>query len=349
MTTIYLIRHAEAEGNLYRRAQGHYNSTITDRGYRQIAALAKRFADVPIDAVYSSDLARTCTTALSITYPKKLPLHTTAELREISVGVWEDKTWAEIGYFDREELVRFNTNIETWHVSLGQDIDTVRDRMMGALKKIIEENPNRTVTVFSHGMALRTLIGTLQGLSFSEIDKTGHAENTAVTKLECDERGIRVIYRDDASHLPDDLHTLGRQAWTKNKGGLEPGIYFAPSGADGHFDVYREEKTIGAVSVEKCENGTAKMGEYWLENDEQGKGIGVQLVGQAVSYMRRHGCDTLCCEIPKSNAIGIKRAKQYGFSAVQETEESVVFEKYFGYSEEYRIKKLQDAIKESEK
>ena len=45
MTTIYLIRHAEAEGNLYRRAHGWYNSTITDRGYRQIAALAKRFAD----------------------------------------------------------------------------------------------------------------------------------------------------------------------------------------------------------------------------------------------------------------------------------------------------------------
>ena len=32
MTTIYLIRHAEAEGNLYRRAHGWYNSTITDRG-----------------------------------------------------------------------------------------------------------------------------------------------------------------------------------------------------------------------------------------------------------------------------------------------------------------------------
>lgn len=40
MTTIYLIRHAEAEGNLYRRAHGWYNSTITDRGYHQIAALA---------------------------------------------------------------------------------------------------------------------------------------------------------------------------------------------------------------------------------------------------------------------------------------------------------------------
>ena len=32
MTTIYLIRHAEAEGNLYRRIHGIYDSLITKRG-----------------------------------------------------------------------------------------------------------------------------------------------------------------------------------------------------------------------------------------------------------------------------------------------------------------------------
>ena len=29
MTKIYLIRHAEAEGNLYRRIQGHWDGSIT--------------------------------------------------------------------------------------------------------------------------------------------------------------------------------------------------------------------------------------------------------------------------------------------------------------------------------
>ena len=67
MTTIYLIRHAEAEGNLYRIAHGHYNSCITDdRGCRQIRALAERFRDVPVDAVYASDLIRTQTTAQAL-------------------------------------------------------------------------------------------------------------------------------------------------------------------------------------------------------------------------------------------------------------------------------------------
>ena len=65
MTRIFLIRHAEAEGNLYRRVHGWYDSLITDNGYRQIAALAGRFADVHVDAVYSSDLFRTMTTTPS--------------------------------------------------------------------------------------------------------------------------------------------------------------------------------------------------------------------------------------------------------------------------------------------
>lgn len=349
MTTVYLIRHAEAEGNLYRRAQGHLDATITDRGYRQIAALAKRFEDVPIDAAYASDLTRTQTTALSVTVSHRLPLAVLPDLREIGVGVWEDQTWAQIGYFEQEQLVLFNTDIEKWHIPGGESIDHVRERMMRALKTIIAENPNRTVAVFSHGMALRTLIGTLQGLSLHEIDSTGHAENTAVTKLECGEDGIRVVYRDDASHLPDDLHTLGRQAWTKNKGGLESGIYYLPSETEGHFDVYREGKIIGAVRVGKCENGVAQIEEYRLNEAERGKGIGIQLIGQAASYARRHGCDTLSCEIARSNAVGLKRAREYGFTVARETVESVVFTKYFGYNEEYRLKKLQDAIEENGK
>ena len=43
MTEIYLIRHAQAEGNLYRMAHGHYNGMITNyRGYQQIDALRQR-------------------------------------------------------------------------------------------------------------------------------------------------------------------------------------------------------------------------------------------------------------------------------------------------------------------
>ena len=43
MGKIYLIRHAEAEGNLYRRVHGWYDSPLTLRGLDQVKALEKRF------------------------------------------------------------------------------------------------------------------------------------------------------------------------------------------------------------------------------------------------------------------------------------------------------------------
>ena len=111
MTRLYIIRHAEAEGNLYRIAQGQYNSILTDRGWQQVAALEKRFADIPIDAVYSSDLYRTCATASAIYKPKGLPLRRSKALREICVGPWEQKTWGELAREEPEQLEFFNRQL----------------------------------------------------------------------------------------------------------------------------------------------------------------------------------------------------------------------------------------------
>ena len=46
MTNVYLIRHCEAEGNLYRRGQGWYNGKITPLGEQQLDCLAERFRAV---------------------------------------------------------------------------------------------------------------------------------------------------------------------------------------------------------------------------------------------------------------------------------------------------------------
>lgn len=348
MTTIYLIRHAEADGNLYRRAHGWYNSVITDRGYRQIAALAARFASTHFDAVYSSDRNRTMTTALAIYKTHGLPLVTTPRVREIGIGVWEDRPWAELERTDGARLAQFNTDAEHWYVEDGERLPEVLERMRGALRDIAEAHPDGTVAVFSHGMAIRLLVGTLQGLSLHEIDGTGHAENTAVSRIEYENGVFRVVYRDDASHLTDDIMTLKRQAWLKNARGFEGGIYYRPSGEAGHFDVCRGEEIVGAVSVERCADGRAELGEFWLEDYAQGSGRGQQLIGQALSYARTKGCTRLSTgRIAKSNAVGLHCAAAWGFTPVHEGADWVEFEKDFEYNEESCWKKLQDVIEKA--
>lgn len=338
MTTVYLIRHAEADGNLYRRMHGQYDSTVTARGYRQIAMLAKRFADERIDVVYSSDLTRTQTTALAITRTHGLPLRTSDQLREIGVGEWEDHTWTWAEKFDAERHYLFNADLGNWHMPGGEDAAVVRARMLCALNDIISAHPGQTVAVFSHGMALRLLVGTLQGMSIAEIDKTGHAENTAVTKLIADESGLHIVYRDDASHLPDELTTLARQEWTKNKGGVEPGVWFSRDPAlRGRFEVMRGDDYAGAVAVHLAEGGVAEIDELWLETEAQRRGYGIRLVGQAVSCARKMGCDTLEATIARDELLGHKCAMRYGFLPVRTTPETVTYQLYIGYDVGYRL------------
>ena len=158
MTTIYLVRHAEAEGNLYRIAQGQNNSNLTDRGWRQVRALERRFADIPVDAVYSSDLYRTCATASAIYKPKGLPLHRRKDLREVHVGVWEQHTWGDIYRWDAEQVKNFGHNIPNWKVEGAETPETVLSRVRTAVLEIAAENQGKTVAIVSHGYALRLLM-----------------------------------------------------------------------------------------------------------------------------------------------------------------------------------------------
>ena len=140
MTCIYLIRHAEAEGNLYRIVQGQGNSNLTTRGWRQVAALEKRFSAIPVDAVYASDLYRTCATATAIYRPKGLPLQRRRDLREIYVGDWEQQTWGDIARTQPQQLEWFTHQLHRWHISGAETPQEVLKRVREAVFSIAAEN-----------------------------------------------------------------------------------------------------------------------------------------------------------------------------------------------------------------
>ena len=230
MTRLYLIRHAEAEGNLYRVAHGHCNGLITNyRGYQQIDALRERFRKVDIDAVYSSDLYRTQITARAIWLPKALPLHLEPAFREICMGEWEDHTWHELNVKYPEEMYNFNRRADLWRVPGAETAQQVVDRFIPALERVARAHEGGTAAVFSHGMALRTVLGVLQGQTLAEVGQTPHGDNTAVSLLEWENGTFRVVYRDDNSHLTErGLSTFARQSWWKEKNMVESGEGYGP-------------------------------------------------------------------------------------------------------------------------
>ena len=260
MTKIYLIRHAEAEGNLYRIAHGQEEGLITDyRGPRQMQALARRFRDIPVDAVYASDLIRTQTTAQAVYVPKGLPLHLEPAFREVHMGVWEGLTWRQIETRWPLQMMEFNHQLDRWQVEGCETAQTVLDRYLPALRRVAREHDGQTVAIFSHGAAMRIVLGTLQGLPLAEIGQSPHGDNTAVSLIEAQGDDLRVVFRDDNSHLTaqEGLSTFGKQTWWKTKGMVEPGqlyrpasheqsrLFGAPEGGQGTAVWYNGQELIG--------------------------------------------------------------------------------------------------------
>lgn len=290
MTKIYLVRHAAAEGNLYRVAHGQFNSTITSRGYRQLGYLRRRFEGVQLDAVYSSDLLRAMTTASALYVPRGLEVIPDPRLREVRMGAWEQMTWGEVARMDEEMYYNFNNRPDLFHAEGAESFEEVRDRMMAALRDIAAAHPNGTVAAASHGAALRTLLGTLQGLSLREIGETPYGDNTAVSLVEVENGEMRLVYRDDASHVPS-ANKVHRHGVDNKKGytvvATQPGLWFRENGGD-VLDAFLGEEQLGKVSFRGEENAL-RITEYEIFPRRRAQNYSVQLLGQAVKRARAMG------------------------------------------------------------
>ena len=363
MTTLYLIRHAEAEGNLYRRIHGQYDSLITDNGYRQIQALEDRFADVPVQAVYSSDLFRTMTTARAVYVPKGLPLRTRADLREMGMGEWEDRTWAGIDRTHHEMMALFSAGSPDFRAPGGETFPEIRQRGTAAILDIAAKHPDETVAVFSHGTLIRNTLAAFLGYGYGseEMRKLGHSDNTAVTLLEIENGKVRIVYMNDNSHLSTEISTLAQQHWwKKNDQKADVNLWFAPfdltQEADrtfyqtcreeawqtlyGRLDRYdgagfleeayqnwqADPKSLtlamagrhraGLLQLDPRRGDREKKGYIsflYLTPQQRHNGVGVQLIGKAVSLYRPRGREELQLACSEANQPALSFYEKYGF------------------------------------
>jgi probable phosphoglycerate mutase len=384
MTKLYLIRHAEAEGNLYRRIHGQYDSIITENGYRQIEALAKRFEPIHIDAVYSSDLFRTMKTAKALYETKNLPLRTRRDLRELSLGIWEDKPWGEVDFREHDQMSLFCQSSPTWQVEGGENFESLRNRVSAAILDIARKHPHEAVAVVSHGTAIRYARAAFLGVPLEESRNLGHSDNTAVTMLEIENGNVNTLFCDDNSHLSEEISTLAQQSWWKNKAGTSPdenlwyeqldlsqtlykGLYLAcrqEAWVDLKRDMSLFERQHYLENAEKCakqntqylmctmlrntivgvlqldaerykEDNAGYISFFYMLPEHRGRGLGVQMLGQAISTYRPMGRDKLRLACGEDNIRGMRFYEQHGFRKIASRQEAFgtinILEKYIGY------------------
>lgn len=379
MTTIYLIRHGQAEGNLYRRCHSWHNGLLTLKGREQVKTLEKRFEGVHFDAVYSSDLYRAMATAGAIYRPRRLTLRVDPGLREIGAGVWEDIPWGQLLHDDRDGLTAFLSCNPSWQVEGSETFSSVRRRMDRAIRRIAAAHPDQTVAVTSHGCAIKCGLSVWLGVDPDKMDQIPLSNNTGVAKLEVESGRVKVIYYNDDSHLegasplpkassaygipgmernalrfrplllPQERETYlaaRRDGWQASHGTME--------GFDGENFLAVAEKNsaqnencvllallgdapVGVLQMDWEQDAQDQAGRvpfFYMAPDFRSKGLGVQLLGQAVCTYRAMGRQVLRLRCAPENDRAKKFYTSHGFYKVGEEPGGIghldTMEKYIG-------------------
>lgn len=304
------MRHATAEGNIFRRFHGHYDGDLTELGLRQLPYLAERFRDIPLAAIYSSDLTRTLKTAQAIANVRNLSVQKETRFREVYVGEWEDLALGEVERIASQQLNHFNHDREKWSVADAESFAECSARFCEALHEVARAHPGQSIAVVSHTAVITSALSRI----FPNLEKKPY-DNTAVTQLTYDGT-FHLDYIADRTHLPEELTTLYyRQKLiekTDRIGGRN--LWFQPY--EGEIDWYLRfaddeipvapmavitfamlnDRPVGMLQLDPQngqDNGIGHIDYLMLDKKYRNHMLGIQLIGEAVSYYRALGRNKL--------------------------------------------------------
>lgn len=329
MTKIYLVRHAEAMGNVEEFFQGQTDCELSEKGKKQLELLAERFRDIPIEAIYSSPLKRTIDTAEAVNKYHNLPIIRDDGLIEINGGVWEGKPWADLPKLYPVEHDLWQNKMQDFYVADGERMTEVFERVKNAVDKIAAENDGRTIAVVSHGCALRNFLCYAMGKPISALKDVGWSDNTAVSLVEYENGVPKIIFKNSNDHLTGELSTLSKSKWSslenveygtfgkihvRNLRNCDPEIFAREEVKQGWLDAspeklemrLRDNVTGKAVSIAADYDGEpagyVSVYPYCMDGALGGKGLSEIVDFNVLEKFRRKGVGTVLMDIAEKIA-----------------------------------------------
>lgn len=192
---LILVRHGQTVSNVAGIAQGWNDSALSDIGQTQVKHLAERLAALQPTALYSSPLGRAMATAEAIASATGLPITQLDDLREMSYGGWEGRSFLDVRREDEPTYQRWIADEEATCPD-GESHADVRRRLVRAIRQINSERP----VVVTHGTAIRiaaTALLDVPTLTARQFAQDNAAVNIFVWRAD---RWVMKIWN-DASHV----------------------------------------------------------------------------------------------------------------------------------------------------
>ena len=197
-----LLRHAETDWNREGRFQGGRDVPLSATGREQAESAARLLAATPLDAVWSSPLARARDTAALIAAPHRLAVQETAAFREMGFGEWEGLTRDEVRerFADAHRAWVETPQEATWPGA--ETLAAVRTRALAGLATLRAAHQGQTICLVTHGITGRLLILEALGLGPDRL-WSFHLSSTGISELEFRDDWTTLHRMNSLIHLAD--------------------------------------------------------------------------------------------------------------------------------------------------
>ncbi len=144
MTRLFFVRHAQPQ----RPWKGDQDRPLSAEGMQDAGRILEFFRNIPLDVVYSSPYKRSIDTIKSAAEYWHKEIHTDERLRRRGSGIdgagreMIQKRWEDLDY----------------HEPGGESVRMVQQRNVAAVLEILEQNPDKTVMIGTHGTGVGSVL-----------------------------------------------------------------------------------------------------------------------------------------------------------------------------------------------
>jgi phosphoserine phosphatase len=164
MTEIVVVRHGETELNTQGVFRGRFDVPLNERGREQANAAGRALAGVPLDAVYSSPLARAMDTARAIALPHGLDPFPDEAFNNIDLGAWQGVPKDDVEREYPELWTVWKDDPDTLRIPRGETLAGVRLRAFTRAEELVSVHEGRRFAVVTHRSVAKLLAGALLGM-----------------------------------------------------------------------------------------------------------------------------------------------------------------------------------------
>jgi broad specificity phosphatase PhoE len=168
-TLVYLFRHGEVVRAETRRFIGHLDVPLSVRGEAQCLAQRTHLRDVPLAALYSSDLARARRSGELLGSIGRLTPVIVPALREMGMGRWEGLTAEEIQAREPEAFATWMSSVGEFPFPEGESVPDLVARAWPAFESIVDAHAGAAIGVVAHGGTNRAVLCRALGLPLDRL------------------------------------------------------------------------------------------------------------------------------------------------------------------------------------